>query len=570
MKYSDEINIQLLISNLKNYSISSIVVSPGSANSNLIYSLQNDPFFSLYSVVDERAAVYVAIGLFKKTRKPIVVSCTGATASRNYVSALSEAFESRIPIISVTSTQDPILIGHNIAQVIDNSNLLFGVYKRRIELPTFSINDNNKKHYLNINLNDILSKLFYLNSGPIHINLITNYSPVFTSNFSTFPKINYIHSLHQLPDLNKKKIIIFLSSNTVLEKHEVEILDLFCEKFNSLVIADNTSSYNGKYGINPSLILSQPADFYNELVPDLFFHIGGISGDYSLFNIIRAPVYFFSNSEFLIDAYKYLHSHITLKFTESFAFYINNTLNENSLIYFNLWISKLAYLYSNFPNIPFSNLLIAKFLSENIPNSSIIHLAILSSLRAWNYFQVFKSMLSSNVGGFGIDGALSTALGLSYFSKNHVFLIVGDLAFFYDINILFSKIPDKTKVTIILINNKKGVEFKRYNHQASNFGLETNPFIAADGHYSSLNDDLVLSLCTYLNFDYHEAIDIQSFKKAFDHVKNYSKNTIIECKIDEFDESKALFLVNNIFKTPIKKKLINKINSFLNKKNFKN
>ena len=117
--YTNERNVQILISLLKEHGIKRVIASPGSTNVTFVASLQQDPFFKIYSCVDERSAAYMACGMAAESNEPVVLSCTGATASRNYFPALTEAFYRKLPILAVTSTQDESKIGHNIAQVID-------------------------------------------------------------------------------------------------------------------------------------------------------------------------------------------------------------------------------------------------------------------------------------------------------------------------------------------------------------------------------------------------------------------------------------------------------------------
>lgn len=63
--------------------------------------------------------------------------------------------------------------------------------------------------------------------------------------------------------------------------------------------------------------------------------------------------------------------------------------------------------------------------------------SILNSLRIWNFFHISSSIeCYSNVGAFGIDGGLSTLIGQSLATDKLCFIIVGDLAFFYDMNAL--------------------------------------------------------------------------------------------------------------------------------------
>ena len=96
-------------------------------------------------------------------------------------------------------------------------------------------------------------------------------------------------------------------------------------------------------------------------------------------------------------------------------------------------------VYADIPDdIPFSNIWIAKQLSKIIPDNSVMHFGILNSLRSWNFFELPLSVNSyCNVGGFGIDGPLSTVIGGALAAPERLhFLVVGDLAFFYDINSL--------------------------------------------------------------------------------------------------------------------------------------
>ena len=90
--YTNEIHTQILIALLKAHGIRKVVASPGATNICFVASIQNDPYFEIYSSVDERSAAYIACGLSAESGEAVVLSCTGATASRNYIPALTEAF----------------------------------------------------------------------------------------------------------------------------------------------------------------------------------------------------------------------------------------------------------------------------------------------------------------------------------------------------------------------------------------------------------------------------------------------------------------------------------------------
>ena len=100
--YTNERNHQILISLLKAHGIRYVVASPGTTNSVFVGSIQNDDYFKIYSAVDERSASYIANGLILKTGEPVIISCTGATAARNYLSGATEAYYSKLPLLVIT------------------------------------------------------------------------------------------------------------------------------------------------------------------------------------------------------------------------------------------------------------------------------------------------------------------------------------------------------------------------------------------------------------------------------------------------------------------------------------
>ena len=103
--YTDEVNVQTLIALMKHHGVRRVVASPGTTNITFVASIQQDPFFKVYSSVDERSAAYIACGMAAETGESVALSCTGATASRNYLSGLTEAYYRKLPVLAVTATQ---------------------------------------------------------------------------------------------------------------------------------------------------------------------------------------------------------------------------------------------------------------------------------------------------------------------------------------------------------------------------------------------------------------------------------------------------------------------------------
>ena len=122
-KYTKVENVRMTISLLKAHGIKHVVVSPGGTNIPMVHGLQQDPYFHLYSVVDERSAMYFAIGLYMEVREPIATTCTSAQATRNYIPGLTEAYYKHIPILAITHSKHDRFTHQEIMQAPNQTSL---------------------------------------------------------------------------------------------------------------------------------------------------------------------------------------------------------------------------------------------------------------------------------------------------------------------------------------------------------------------------------------------------------------------------------------------------------------
>ena len=123
MGYSVKKHVQILLAVLKGHNIKKVVVSPGTTNIFFVGSIQSDDWFEIYSAPDERSAAYMACGLAEESGEAVALSCTGATASRNYMPGLTEAFYRKLPVLAITSGISSVMPYNNIPQVVDRSAL---------------------------------------------------------------------------------------------------------------------------------------------------------------------------------------------------------------------------------------------------------------------------------------------------------------------------------------------------------------------------------------------------------------------------------------------------------------
>lgn len=548
---TDEKNVQILIALLKINGIKKIVASPGATNVTIVRSLQNDSFFEMYSAVDERSAAYMACGLAAESGEPVVISCTGATASRNYLPALTEAFYRKLPILSVTSSQDISKIGHLSPQLIDRTVMPNDTVKHSVHLPT--VKDADDWWSCEIKVNNAILELSRHGGGPVHINLTTQYSRNF--NIEKLPDVRAIKrimSTSELPIMSEGKVAIFVGSHSKMNKELTKAIDDFCASNDAVVFCDHTSGYYGKYKVVHSLSSSQTSLGYKGMTPDLSIHIGEVTGDYSTARIIGKNVWRVSEDGEIRDTFRKLQYVFEMPEIEFFKKYTKDK-DKKSEEYLTLCKEHLEKLYEEIPEIPFSNLWVAKKSHKIVPKNSVVHFAILNSLRSWNYFELPKSVESnSNVGGFGIDGCVSSLVGASLVHKDKLYFgVIGDLAFFYDMNSIGNRHVGNN-IRILLVNNGTGTEFRNFNHPASVFGESADEFHAAGGHFGNKSKKLVKDYCENLGFEYITASNKNEFKKVYERFfsdKIIDKPMLFEVFTNSDEESKALETMMSFGKT---------------------
>lgn len=548
--YTSEKNVLILLSLLKQYHIRKIVASPGTTNITFIASAQSDPFFEIYSSVDERSAAYIACGLSAESGEAVVLSCTGATASRNYMPGLTEAFYKKLPILAVTSTQSTKRVGQLVAQIIDRSSAPNDVVKGSFLIPL--IKDQSDDDFCLLKVNEALQCLFKEGGGPVHINLETSYSKNFENNkLPNVQKITNIGPFDKFPALPKGKIGIFIGSHKKWNSSESSLIDKFCALFDAVVLCDHTSGYFGNYRVLSALVATQDNANKDLFKFDLLIHLGEISGDYDSLSRVKAREVWRVNSDGILRStfgkLSYMFSMPEVKFFENYT--LNKITEEKGCYAIKKFKDEKNAILARIPDVPFSNIWIAQQLHNKLPQNCNLYLGILNTLRSWNFFEVDSSINTyANVGGFGIDGMMSSMLGTSLANPNKVNIgIVGDLGFFYDMNVLGNRHVGKN-FKILLINNGLGTEFKNYNHFAARFGDDANKFIAAYGHFGHQSRDLVKHYAQDLGFVYWGINNKKEFLVSIDEFisSDLQSPAIMEVFTDPTDESKALQMIKKI------------------------
>lgn len=573
IRYTDNKTVQIIIALLKGHGIKNVVISPGTTNIMFVASVQNDPWFEIRSAADERSAAYIACGWAAETGKGVVLSCTGATASRNYLPGLTEAFYRKLPVLAITSINNSALPGNNIPQVIDRSVVPNDVVKLSVNIS--EVHDETEADKCIVLANKALLELTRRGGGPAHINLATKMNRSFNTKELPRPRVirRYTYG-DTLPKISSQKSVsIFLGSHTPMSEDMTEKIDCFCSLYNAIVFCDHTSGYKGKYRFNSALIGAQEHLNKEPHIFDITIDLGEITGDY--YSLPPKETWRVSSDGELRDRFGTLEKIFEMDEETFFERYL--VFRDSSFPNCNS-IDKLhkidTAIRAKMPELPFSNIWIAQQMSNRLPGKSVVHFGILNSLRAWNFFEIPETVRGyCNVGGFGIDGDVSTLLGASFADDNTIYFgFVGDLAFFYDMNSLGNR-HIRNNVRLLVVNNGKGTEFRNYSHPAAALGSAADSYIAAAGHYGNKSSLLLKHYAEDLGFEYMSASDKNTFYKVVDRFvqpEMTDKPLLFEAFTDSDKESEALFLIRHIIEESKQKKLVKRVLGDRNIKRIKN
>lgn len=533
--------IQIIVNLLKQHGIRHIVVSPGGTNIAFVQAVQDDAFFHLYSVVDERSAMYFAIGLYLQTGEIIATSCTSAQATRNYIPGLTEAFYKHVPILAITMQKHERFIGQEYMQAPNQASLPVDCVKHSYVMPY--VNDINNEYYAIRVANEAILELTHNGNGPVQ--LCVQWVDFMISEKTPRTRMIERFDINHFPQLqfSNKRILIVIGEHRGLSEDECLAINRFCDSYNCAIYTNHLSNYHSSYSVQLNLAFSSMSIdvFLGNYMPDIVISIGGQTGDYPLYLLLSKPElervlhYRISDDGNVVDTYDKLAAVFQCKVSDFFNYYgqsVQSAVNDHD--YYELLKNLESKQMLNL-ELPFSNAYAAQKLHDRIPKNSIIQFSILNSLRIWNLFSLDPTIRCySNVGAFGIDGGMSTFIGQSIVNDNLCFLVIGDLAFYYDMNALGIR-HIRNNIRIILINNNGGVEFKlNYsNHQS------IDRYIAAANHFKNAQ-----GWSETCGFKYISAHSTQEFDQKISSFLSVSEKPIIfELFVADSDDFKAYDLL---------------------------
>lgn len=483
---------------LARLSVQYAVIAPGSRSGPLVIGFASNKKLKTIPVLDERSAAFFALGLAKQTHRPVVLVCSSGTAAANVYPAIIEARMSQVPLIVLTADRPAEMRECHSGQTIDQVKMYgdYPLFYKELGLPEANFD---LFYYLRQTISHAFERSLYPQAGPVHLNVPFRdpLAPIADETFGLFlnefdldqffnavamPSSPWIDYKIESNSLIYRKIsssdrgLIVVGTVEVQDPEAfVELLSEFARGLGWAVLAEGLSpvrNYEAKF---PALItrydtILRNPDLAELLKPEQVIQIGNLPTSKILrawLKANKAKTWVLEASSENIDPTHGNVSFVRVNPSLFMKYFEGNKHTEKSTRYAQVW-NKLevqgdSFIANNLEvcDWPFEGK-VAWLLSKNLPKTTPVFAATSMPVRDVEFFwqrNDRRAQVYFNRGANGIDGIVSTALGVAHENKPAV-LLVGDLTLLHDSNGLLIKNYFKGSLTIVLINNEGGRLFE--------------------------------------------------------------------------------------------------------------
>ncbi|MRX72430.1 2-succinyl-5-enolpyruvyl-6-hydroxy-3-cyclohexene-1-carboxylic-acid synthase [Bacillus lacus] len=488
------------------------VISPGSRSTPLAVLLQDHADMKTYIQIDERSAGFFALGIAKAKQKPVVLVCTSGTAAANYYPAVVEAFLSRIPLIILTADRPHELRDVGAPQAI-NQNNMYGEYVKWFTDAALPEADPGMLHYVRTLAGRAAGHALSMPMGPVHLNFPfreplmpdLNHPLLWAKKERTRPKVSVPSSRAVLSEQQYKELAHTLNTyqkgiivcGELNDTKAVQGLIELSEQLGFPILADPLSQLRaGSH--RKDLVVEHYDSFLKDeeiaelIKPEIVIRFGSMPVSKPLFLLLKNDP---SIYQIVVDSSggwrdPTLHSAEMIhcneaEFCQSIMLHARRKENvcwAEKWLNINRHYAVLLNKIEDFDGELFEGKLYME-LQSMLPQTCTLFVGNSMPIRDIDTFfsKTDKEIkIYANRGANGIDGVVSTALGMSAAIKDPVFLLLGDLSFYHDLNGLLAANLQKLSLTVIVINNNGGGIFsflpqsQEEKHFEALFGTPTN------------------------------------------------------------------------------------------------
>ena len=456
------------------------VFSPGSRSTTMAMLFKEHEGFETYMNIDERSASFMALGIAKAHKEPTVLVCTSGSAVAHYLPAILEAQYSGIPLIVLSADRPHTLLHVGAPQTVDQHKI-FGTavnYFEELAVPQ-------EAHYYTYPrqvARKSYMKAMDTKKGPVHINvplfeplvpeLSRNHFEAGRSSFKVVkPNYSDIFACGEGNNLLERYERILILAGPQIDVDEADMIRSFGEALQAPILADPLSNVRGcgtsKVVISTYDALLAGKALWHELKPDCVIQFGQIVVSKRVQQMIAS----WTDVEY-IEVNSTMDS---MNPTGKTTMHVQASIdvfthvygkNNNSDTYLNIWRrldqAGKKQLSSTIDEPHCFEGRTIRELQKQIPEDGQIFVANSMTIRDFDYFWFSgesRAVLYGNRGVNGIDGTISTALGLAV-NGRPTYLVTGDLSLFHDLNGLAVAKTHNLNLTIILHNNDGGGIFE--------------------------------------------------------------------------------------------------------------
>lgn len=462
-----------------------VVVSPGSRSTPLALLLVEHPDIKIHINVDERSAAFFALGLAKALKEPVGLLCTSGTAAANFHPAVIEAFYSRVPLVVLTADRPHELRDVGAPQAINQIDLYGKQVKWFVEMALPESTDEMIRYARTIAARAVAMASMEP-SGPVHLNfplrepLIPNLleAKEYRQNKPT-PAVMIDSGIRSLASSQIEALATTLgqAKQGVIVCGELrnpemkEAIIALADKLAFPILADPLSQLRSGSHKKDGIIDSYDTFLRDESAkaafkPDVVLRFGTMPVSKALLLFLKRQKQAIT---FVVDGGAGwrepagLATNMIYCDETDFCHRIGETISEaQERNWLGLWKSLNDATKNALSSIrdeqELSEGKLFSLLQDILPEESTLFVGNSMPIRDLDTFFLnnekgIKTM--ANRGANGIDGVVSTALGVSTVSENTV-LAIGDLSFFHDMNGLLAAKLQRQNITVLLINNDGG------------------------------------------------------------------------------------------------------------------
>lgn len=115
--------VRAFVDELSRAGVRHFCVAPGSRSTPLALTIAEHPSIETWMHLDERSAAFFALGMARMSGAPVGLLCTSGTAAANFFPAVVEARRAGVPLLVLTADRPPEMRDVGSAQTIDQNRL---------------------------------------------------------------------------------------------------------------------------------------------------------------------------------------------------------------------------------------------------------------------------------------------------------------------------------------------------------------------------------------------------------------------------------------------------------------